>query len=137
MFAALLALATDGIFVVQQGTIRECNDFLEARAGYRRAEVLETLFASFFDPASAAAVESLCRGRAVRRPAAAARLEVRLVAKNGRRLKGSLRTRGCRFGGRPAVLVVFSPAEKPPPPAIWEALPEAAWFPEEAAAETA
>jgi PAS domain-containing protein len=137
MFAALLALATEGVFVVQQGRIRECNDFLETRAGYRRAEVLETLFASFFDPDSAAAVESLCRGRAVRLSAAAAPLEVRLVEKNGRRLRGTLRARRCRFGGRPAVLVVFSAAETPPGPTIWEALPEAGWFPEEAAAETA
>lgn len=137
MYAALLEISGEGVFVVQRGKIRECNAFLETRAGYRRAEVLETLFASFFDPLSAAAVESLCRKRSGPRPAAEAPQEVLLVGKNGRRLRAALRWRGCRFGGRPAMLVVLSPAEEPPPPSLGEGIPEAAWFPEEACAQPA
>lgn len=135
-FEALLGLASEGIFVVQAGRIREGNDFLSRHGGYSRAEVQGTLLASFFESRSAAVVEALCRRRRLR-PGGDAPQDLYLVGKNGRRKKVRLTARSCRLDGRPALLVVLASPSPSAPASRWSGLPEAAWFPEEAAVETA
>ena len=53
-----LAVSEEGIFIVQDGRIKECNRFLARLGGYLQDEVLDTVFVSFFDDTSIPAVES-------------------------------------------------------------------------------
>jgi PAS domain S-box-containing protein len=123
MFDLLMAMSSEGIFVVQKGRIRECNAFLRRLGGYRREEVLDTLFASYFNHESMAAVESICEA-----PAAGAEPvcvpEAFLVRKNGERLRVCVKAQPSVFSGAPAVLVVVSEAPERSTPGPWDAIPE-------------
>jgi PAS domain S-box-containing protein len=102
-----LAVSEEGIFVVQDGRIRECNRFLARLGGYLQDEVLDTLFASFFDDTSIPAVASACGGGFPGTPRASAQI-VSLVCKNGQRVEVQLKVQPCVFGEKPAMLAVLS-----------------------------
>jgi PAS domain S-box-containing protein len=102
-----LAVSEEGIFVVQDGRIKECNRFLARLGGYLQDEVLDTVFASFFDSNSIPAVESACGGEFPGRRCASAQ-KVSLVCKDGRRVNVQLKVKPCVFGEKPAMLAVLS-----------------------------
>lgn len=124
IFQQVLDLSADGVFVVQEGRVRDCNAFLDVQGGYLREEVLETLFASFFHRKSMAAVESLCK-RSPAQPIFASLPDLLLVSKNGRSLKVGLKAQACRFSGESAVLFVLSRSPEKPAKRIWDAIPDA------------
>lgn len=124
MLQQVLDLSSEGIFVVQDGRVRECNGFLDVQGGYLREEVLETLFASFFHRKSMAAVESLCH-RSPSRPIFASLPDLVLIRKNGRSLKVGLKAQACRFAGESAVLFILSRAPETPAQRRWDAIPDA------------
>jgi PAS domain S-box-containing protein len=102
-----LAVSEEGIFVVQDGQIKECNRFLARLGGYLQDEVLETAFTSFFDDTSIPAVESAC-GSAFPGTRRASAQKVSLVCKNGQRVNVQLKVQPCVFGEKPAMLAVLS-----------------------------
>ncbi|MBI5579778.1 MAG: PAS domain-containing protein [Deltaproteobacteria bacterium] len=102
-----LAVSEEGIFVVQDGRIKECNHFLARLGGYLQDEVLDTVFASFFDGNSIAAVESACGGEFPGTRCGSAQT-VSLVCKNGQRVNVQLKVQPCVFSEKPAMLAVLS-----------------------------
>ena len=103
----LAEISTDGIFFIQNERVRVCNAFLSVMAGYGMDEVEGTCFASFFDPDSIPTIDAVCR-----QPWPLHRMEsvfkAILCCKNGDRLDVQLKAAGCRFDGKPAVLVTMS-----------------------------
>jgi PAS domain S-box-containing protein len=102
-----LAVSEEGIFIVQDGRIKECNRFLARLGGYLQDEVLDTVFVSFFDDTSIPAVESACGGKFSGTRCASAQ-KVSLVCKNGQRVNVQLKVQPCVFGEKPAMLAVLS-----------------------------
>ena len=102
-----LAVSEEGIFIVQDGRIKECNRFLARLGGYLQDEVLDTVFVSFFDDTSIPAVESACGGKFPGTRCASAQ-KVSLVCKNGQRVNVQLKVQPCVFGEKPALLAVLS-----------------------------
>jgi PAS domain S-box-containing protein len=102
-----LAVSEEGIFVVQDGRIKECNRFLARLGGYLQDEVLDTVFASFFDGNSISAVESAC-GDEYPGTRCASVQKVSLVCKNGQRVNVQLKVQPCVFDEKPAMLAVLS-----------------------------
>jgi len=102
-----LAVSEEGIFVVQEGRIKECNRFLARLAGYLQDEVLDTVFTSFFDGSSIPAVESACGGEFPGTLRASVQ-KVSLVCKNGQRVAVQLKVQPFVFGEKPAMLAVLS-----------------------------
>ena len=102
-----LAVSEEGIFVVQDGRIKECNHFLARLGGYLQDEVLDTVFVSFFDGSSIPTVESACGGEFPGTRCASSQ-NVSLVCKNGQRVNVQLKVQACVFGEKPAILVVLS-----------------------------
>ncbi len=101
------AVSEEGLFVIQNGRIKECNHFMARLGGYLQAEVLDTVFASFFDGNSISAVESACGGEFPGLRCAAAQ-NVSLVCKNGQRVNVRLKVQPCIFDEKPAMLAVLS-----------------------------
>jgi PAS domain S-box-containing protein len=83
-FRLLLELTTNGVFVVQNGKIKEVNYCLAKMCGYGLEELTDTCFASFFRAEDIGLVETLC-GDAIETKNAAESLEATLVCKNGHR----------------------------------------------------
>jgi PAS domain S-box-containing protein len=110
-----LAVSEEGIFVVQDGRIKECNRFLARLGGYLQDEVLDTLFTSFFDDTSIPAVELACGGGIPGNRCASSQ-KVSLVCKNGQRVKVQLKVKPCVFGEKPAMLAVLSRVVDPTQP---------------------
>ncbi|UCG06562.1 MAG: PAS domain S-box protein, partial [Desulfobacterales bacterium] len=81
----LLELSNDAILIVQDGKIRESNDLLAQMCGYAIEEVLDTDFASFFQPDDMALFESVYE-HLIGDPNAIEVHEVVLICKNGRKL---------------------------------------------------
>jgi hypothetical protein len=102
-----LAVSEEGIFIVQDGRIKECNRFLARLGGYLQDEVLDTVFGSFFDDTSIPAVESVCGGKFPGTRCASAQ-KVSLVCKNGQRVNVQLKVQPCVFCEKPAMLAVLS-----------------------------
>ena len=102
-----LAVSEEGIFIVQEGRIKQCNRFLARLGGYLQDEVLDTVFVSFFDDTSIPAVESACGGEFPGTRCASAQ-KVSLVCKNGQRVNVQLKVQPCVFGEKPAMLAVLS-----------------------------
>jgi PAS domain S-box-containing protein len=102
-----LAVSEEGIFVVQDGRIKQCNHFLARLGGYLQDEVLDTVFTSFFDGNSIPAVESACGGKFPGTRCTSAQ-KVSLVCKNGKRVSVQLKVQPCLFGEKPAMLAVLS-----------------------------
>jgi len=102
-----LAVSEEGIFIVQDGRIKECNRFLARLGGYLQDEVLDTVFVSFFDDTSIPAVESACGDEFPGTRRASAQ-RVSLVCKNGQRVNVQLKVQPCVFGEKPAMLAVLS-----------------------------
>ena len=102
-----LAVSEEGIFVVQDGRVKECNHFLARLGGYLQDEVLDTLFASFFDGNSIPAVETACGSKFPGTRCTSAQ-KVSLVCKNGQRVNVQLKVKACIFGEKPAMLAVLS-----------------------------
>jgi PAS domain S-box-containing protein len=121
MFDQLMAMSSEGIFVLQQGRIRECNGYLRRRGGYRRDEVLDTLFASYFNHQSMAAVESICEAPAAGEEPVCVP-EAFLVRKNGERFKVCVKARPSVFAGAPVVLVVVSEPPEHSNAGLWDAI---------------
>lgn len=107
MLGRLLDMSSEGIFIVQNGRVRECNRFLAMRAGYAMDEIEGTCFASFFDRESIPAVEAVC-GQITLGCEMTSLPKAMLVCKNGKSLEVQLKAGACRFGGEPAVLVTLS-----------------------------
>jgi len=103
----ILDMSSEGIFVVQNGRVKEFNHFLSTRAGYAMDEIDGTCFASFFDRESIPAVEAVCGHITSGREMMSLPKAV-LVCKNGKSLDVQLKAGGCRFGGEPAVRVTLS-----------------------------
>jgi PAS domain S-box-containing protein len=116
----LWEMSSEGIFVVRNGRVRECNHFLAARAGYAMDEVEGTCFASFFDRGSIPAVEAACGQIALGRGMVSLP-QVVLVCKNGKRLEVQMKACACRFGGKPAALVALIPMDRQISDDSWEA----------------
>jgi PAS domain S-box-containing protein len=102
-----LAVSEKGMFIVQDGRIKECNRFLSRMGGYPRDEVLDTVFASFFDSGSIPIVESAC-GAELPGTRCSTVKRVSLVCKDGQRVKVQLKVHPCVFGEKPATLAVLS-----------------------------
>lgn len=81
----LLELCNDGILIVQDGKIRESNDLMAQMCGYAVEEILDTDFASFFQPEDITLIESLYE-QLIGDPNAIEIHEVVLICKNGRKL---------------------------------------------------
>jgi hypothetical protein len=124
MFHQVLELSSEGIFVIQNGRVRQCNGFLDAAGGYLPEEVHETVFASFFHQKSVPAVDSLCT-RCPSKPFYASLPNMVLMSKNGRRVKVVLKAQACLYAGKPAVLVVLSRARGEKGPGALDDLAEA------------
>ena len=102
-----LAVSEEGMFIVQGGRIKECNRFLSRLGGYLRDEVLDTVFASFFDSDSIPIVESACGAEFPGTRCSSAK-RVSMVCKDGQRVKVQLKVHPCVFGEKPAILAVLS-----------------------------
>jgi len=120
MLGRLWEMSSEGIFVVRNGRVRECNHFLAARAGYAMDEVEGTCFASFFDRESIPAVEAACGEIALGRGMVSLP-QVVLVRKDGKSLEAQMKACACRFGGKPAVLVTLSVMDRQISDDSWEA----------------
>ena len=120
MLGRLWEMSSEGIFVVRNGRVRECNHFLAARAGYAMDEVEGTCFASFFDRESIPAVEAACGQIALERGTVSLP-QVVLVCKDGKTLEAQMKACACRFGGKPAVLVTLNPLDSRASEESWEA----------------
>jgi PAS domain S-box-containing protein len=110
MLHRLLDMSAEGIFIVQNGRVKECNRFLAARAGYAMDEIEGTCFASFFDRESIPAVEAVC-GQITPEHEIMSLTKAVLVCKNGKNLEVHLKAGGCRFEGAPAVVVTLNALE--------------------------
>jgi hypothetical protein len=120
MLRRVLEITSDGIFLVQDGRVRECNGFMAVRGGYRPDEVLDTCFASFFHRDSVPAVEAVCDGISPEHDLMTLPKAV-LMCKNGRGMDVRLKACRCRLEGKAAVLVALnaaavSAAPSPPDP---------------------
>lgn len=102
-----LAVSEEGIFIVQDGRIKECNRFMARLGGYLQDEVLDTVFVSFFDDTSIPVVESACGGEFPGTRCTSVQ-KVSLVCKNGQRVNVQLKVQPCVFGEKPAMLAVLS-----------------------------
>ena len=102
-----LAVSEEGIFIVQDGRIKECNRFMARLGGYLQDEVLDTVFVSFFDDTSIPVVESACGGGFPGTRCTSVQ-KVSLVCKNGQRVNVQLKVQPCVFGEKPAMLAVLS-----------------------------
>jgi PAS domain S-box-containing protein len=102
-----LAVSEEGMFIVQDGRIKECNRFLSRLGGYLRDEVLDTVFASFFDSDCIPIVESACGAEFPGTRCSSAK-RVCMVCKDGQRVKVQLKVHPCVFGEKPAILAVLS-----------------------------
>ena len=120
MLGRLWAMSSEGIFVLRNGRVKECNHFLAARAGYAMDEVEGTCFASFFDRESIPAVEAACGQIALERGMVSLP-QALLVCKNGKSLEVQMKACACRFGGKPAVLVTLSVMDRQISDDSWEA----------------
>lgn len=107
MLGRILDMSSEGIFVVQNGRVKECNHFLATRAGYAMDEIEGTCFASFFDRESIPAVEAVCRQITLGQEMMSLPKAL-LVCKNGSSIEVQLKACACRFGGEPAVLMTLS-----------------------------
>jgi len=113
-------MSSEGIFVLRNGRVKECNHFLAARAGYAMDEIEGTCFASFFDQESIPAVETACGEIALGRGTVSLH-QVVLVCKDGKSLEVQMKACACRFGGEPAVLVTLSAIGSPDADDSWDA----------------
>lgn len=118
--ARLLNRASEGVLVVRNGRVEECNHFLTAQAGYAMDEIEGTCLASFFDRVSIPAVEAVCSQIAsgsgtMSLPGAL------LVCKNGKNINVRLEARPCRFRGEPAVRVTLSSLSSEASDDAWDA----------------
>ena len=120
MLGRLWAMSSEGIFVLRNGRVKECNHFLAARAGYAMDEIEGTCFASFFDQESIPAVEAACGQIALERGTVSLP-QVVLVCKDGKSLEVQMKACACRFGGKPAVLVTLSAIGSPDADDSWDA----------------
>jgi hypothetical protein len=102
-----LAVSEEGIFIVQDGRIKECNRFMARLGGYLQDEVLDTVFVSFFDDTSIPVVESACGGEFPGTRCTSVQ-KVSLVCKNRQRVNVQLKVQPCVFGEKPAMLAVLS-----------------------------
>ena len=116
----ILDMSSEGIFVVQNGRVKECNHFLATRAGYAMDEIEGTSFASFFDRESIPAVEAICGQTQSGREMMSLPHAV-IVRKNGKSLEVQLQACACRFGGKPAVRVTLSALSNPAANDSWDA----------------
>jgi PAS domain S-box-containing protein len=103
----LLNRASEGVLVVRNGRVEECNQFLADQAGYAMDEIEGTCLASFFDRESIPAVEAVCSQIAAG-SGAISLLRAVLVCKNGKKISVRLEARPCRFRGEPGVRVTLS-----------------------------
>ncbi len=120
MLGRLWEMSSEGIFIVRNGRVRECNHFLATQAGYAMDEVEGTCFASFFDRESIPAVEAACGQIALERGTVSLP-QVVLVCKDGKILEAQMKACACRFGGKPAVLVTLSVMDRQISDDSWEA----------------
>jgi PAS domain S-box-containing protein len=120
MLGRLWEMSSEGVFVIQNGRVKECNHFLAERSGYAMDEVEETCFASFFDRESIPAVEAAC-GQITLGRGTVSLPQVVLVCKDGKNLDVQLKACACRFGGKPAVLVTLNPLDSRTSDDSWEA----------------
>jgi PAS domain S-box-containing protein len=80
----LLELSNDGILIVQDGKISECNDLMAQMCGFTVEEILDTDVASFFQLEDMTLFESLYE-QLIGDPNAVEIHEVVLICKNGRK----------------------------------------------------
>ncbi len=102
----LLELSNDAILIVQDGKIRESNDLLAQMCGYAIEEVLDTDFASFFQPDDMALFESLYE-HLIGDPNAIEVHEVVLICKNGRKLNVEITAGRFLYKKKPAILFII------------------------------
>ncbi|MCU0602295.1 MAG: hypothetical protein MUC33_06510 [Desulfobacterales bacterium] len=108
--------SAEGLFLIQQGSILECDRFLSEKAGYAAEEVVGSLFASFFDSQSmgrveSAMAESACPG------VGPTEFNACLVCKNGDAFAVRVTSEPCRVAGKPARFVVLCDHGGPDPTA--------------------
>jgi PAS domain S-box-containing protein len=103
----LLNRASEGVLVVRNGRVEECNHFLADQAGYAMDEIEGTCLASFFDRESIPAVEAVCSQIAAG-SGTISLLRTVLVCKNGKKISVRLEARPCRSKAGPAVRVTLS-----------------------------
>lgn len=126
----LLSLSAKGVFLIQGGRIVECNRFLLEKAGYAIEEVIDSIFASFFDAESIEKIESELADATCPAPERSD-FSARLVCKNGDVFNVRVESQACIIGGESAHLVVLSESGQPAPAAEWALDWQDGFFPEE------
>jgi PAS domain S-box-containing protein len=101
----LLELSNDGILIVQDGKIRESNDLMAQMCGYAVEEILDTDFASFFQPEDMALFEFLY-DHLIGDPSAVEVHEMVLICKNGRKLNVEIAAGRFIYKKDPAILLI-------------------------------
>jgi len=105
-FRLVMKNTRDGILLVQNDTIKECNRGIAQMSGYRLEELVDTCFASYFHPDDISAVEAMGR-RPRQNPAAVQELEATLMRKDGAQLTVEIISVPCAFQQQPAGLVMI------------------------------
>lgn len=102
----LLELSNDGILIIQDGKIREINDLMAQMCGYSVEEVLDTDFASFFQPEDITLFGSLYE-HLIGDPNAVEVHEVVLICKKGHKLNVEITAGRFVYKKDPAILLII------------------------------
>jgi PAS domain S-box-containing protein len=102
----LLELSNDGILIVQDGKISECNDLMAQMCGFTVEEILDTDVASFFQLEDMTLFESLYE-QLIGDPNAVEIHEVVLICKNGRKLNVEITAGRFVYKKDPAILLII------------------------------
>lgn len=129
----LLSLSAEGVFLIQGSRIVVCNRFLAEKAGYAIEEVIDSIFASFFDAESIEKIESELADDTCPAPERSD-FSARLVCKNGDVFKVRIKSQACIIGGESVHLVVLSESGQPAPAAECPLNWKDCFFPEESPA---
>jgi PAS domain S-box-containing protein len=101
----LLELCHDGILIVQDGKIKESNHLMAKMCGYAAEEILDTEFASFFQPDDMARIEKIC-AKAIQDTNSIEIHEATLMCKNGIKLFAELSAGHFVYNQQPAILFI-------------------------------
>jgi len=104
-FELLMELSNDGIVIIQDGHIKECNHYMVKLCNYSVEEVIDTDFLSYFNLDDLPAALSLCE-RSLQNENAIEMLEATLICKNGHKISVEISAGRLNYHGKPANLLV-------------------------------
>jgi len=106
-YRTLVEAATDGIFIVQDGSVCFANSRMEQISGYSVEEITGMPFLDFVDPDHREMVDTFYMKR-IQGGAVPSRYEIRAIAKSGRSIEVEINVTDFQFLGKPALLVFLS-----------------------------